>query len=167
MTTPRRERFWDTTLFNVQLGVTSTITPVDLLGNVDAAKTNRTVTRLLIDFTAYVDGMANSLDGGNLLDMGVAVYSLEAHTAGAHPDPAVASDFPAAGWLWRSRVVVLNQQSSGTQESYQYPHVQLDLRAQRMANRGTTLRLLGSSASSSGTGSTLRIAGIIRTLVLL
>ena len=168
MTSLRRDRFWDTALVNNQLGTTSSMIAVDLLVNLNQdAHTVVTVTRMLIDLVIYPDGMVNAVSGGQNTDLGIAVLSNEAQAAGAIPEPSNSADIPALGWMWRARMVTLNQQDSGTAEMWKFPHLQLDLRAQRIVRRGQTLRLMGDNAVSSGTGFTCRIAGMIRTLVLL
>ena len=165
MTTPRRERLWVDKLINIQVGTTSSITTIDLLGDLDPAKTNVTVVRQLIDLTIYPDGMGDTVDGGQMLDLGIGVVSAEAHSANVVPDPASSLDYPRDGWLWLRRCVVLNQQS-GVGEWVYARHIDDDSRSQRKVDRGV-LFLSGDNAVSSGVGFTLRICGRIRTLVLL
>ena len=63
MTTPRRERLWVDEDFNIQVGSTSAITPLDLLSDLDPAKTKVTVVRQLIEMFIYPDGFDDTVDG--------------------------------------------------------------------------------------------------------
>ncbi len=166
MTTPRRERRWSDLTFNIQLGATASITPVNLLAGLDAGRTKVTVVRILLDMLIYVDGMANSVDGANRLLLGIGVVSQDAQVAGQFPDPGVDSDRPRDGWLFKRAVTVANQQSSGTQEAFLFPEIHADVRAKRIVDRAE-LFMAATSFTSSGTGSTLRLAGMARCLVLL
>ena len=165
MTTPRRERLWLDELLNIQIGTTGTMTVVDLLANLDPAKTNVTVVRQLIDLTLYPDGLGQDVDGVQQLDLGIGVVSEEAFGAGVVPDPNQETEYPRDGWLWVRRMVTTNQ--GGTSGAhYESRHIDDDSRSQRKVDRGV-LFLAGENSVSSGVGFTCRLSGRIRTLVLL
>ena len=167
MTTPRRQRFWCDTLLNVQLGSGAQSTPIDPLIDLEVSQTRKaTIVRTLIDILIYPDGMVNGVSGAVTVDFGLGIASAEAAAANVHADPETQAEYPMKGWLFRTRRVVANQQDSGTAEMWSFPRIHEDLRSQRVVDRGEAF-LVMTSLVSSGTGFTVRIAGIIRTLVLL
>ena len=167
MTTPRRPRLWADLLLNIQLGTASTITPLNPLMDLSDSQVERvTIVRTIMEIRLYPDAMANSVDGAVNIDLGLGISSKEEATGNLHPDPDTQSDYPRHGWLYRTRRVVCNQQSTGVVEAFTFPLIHENIMSQRKLDRGEEYLMIVSSVSS-GTGFTVRIAGIIRTLVLL
>ena len=166
MTTQRRERLWVDSDHNIQVGSGSSFTPVDLLANLDAAKTKVTVVRVIVTGLCYPDTLVSAVSGVSQLDWGIGVVSAEARAAAVVPDPGDMAEFPRDGWLVRSRAVVATQQDSGTAEQWHFWELREDIRSARVVDRGQ-LFLAGDSSVSSGTGLTLRFNCVIRCLVLL
>ena len=153
-------------MLNIQLGTAASITPINPLGDLDPSFVNRsTIVRTIIEVLLYTDGMANSIDGAVNIDIGLGVSSVTAATANVHADPSLGAEFPRDGWIFRTRRVVANQQQSGTVEMWSFARVHEDIRSQRKLDRGEEFLAINSSVSS-GTGFTVRISGIIRTLLL-
>jgi len=165
MTTPRRERLWVDRILNIQVGTTASISPIDLLKNLDDAKTKITVVRQLIDLVIYPDNMGETVDGAQSLNLGIGVVSKEAMIADVVPDPATDTDYPRDGWMWVATAIILNQQSA-VGEYVRPAHYMVDSRSQRVVDRGDCF-LAADNSVSSGVGFTLRIAGRVRSLVLL
>jgi len=120
-----------------------------------------TIVRQLITLT-IMPSPTNGVVGVQRCDMGIGLVSADAFTAAVMPDPDDATDRPVGGWLWRTRLGILD-------DSTQVPVpglVNVDSRAKRRMSGGE-LSLIVNNSGAQGTAFTIRIVGIIRTLYLL
>jgi len=76
-----------------------------------------TTARLIGDLYATPASVTTTTSGIQILEMGVAVVTEPAFDAGvvSLPDPRVAADSPARGWLWRG-VMMMSYQNPGGAE---------------------------------------------------
>ena len=102
--------------------------------------------------------------GSMVVDLGVGIANEQAFTAGAGslPDPAINSERPPRGWIWRDRVMVLDDATTLAVPTV----VHQDLRSKRKVDAGIPY-LTTSPSSRTGTDFTIRISGIVRLLYLM
>ncbi len=128
-----------------------------------------TVARLIIDLYCTPDGFTTTPSGIQKVEMGVMVVTEAAFDAGAAslPDPRVAADAPARGWLWRGLMLVGYQNPAGTeQDNFNFVgHVAVDIRTMRKVDRGR-LVLVTSKTAIQGSELGVDITGLVRTLCL-
>jgi len=155
-----RKTFWHDRLFSISVS-TGAQSVTDLLTSLSQDETRgitiaRTVIRL-----AMVSPTAVS-DGSQALDIGLAMVSSDAFGAGAVPDPNVETDIPVNGWVFRTRVYVPGNANGPTDPT----PVREDIRAMRKLS-GAIYTLVANNTAQDGTAFSVRMIGIVRTLVLL
>ena len=157
---PRRSTAWDDSLYNFSLG-SSSQTDQELMQAVnDPEKRGCTLIRTIVNlWLAPQDpGIAS---GFMLADMGIALISPDARVADAYPDPEAAGDYPVTGWVWRDRIVIMNELlSTGVVVP---SRVQLDLRSSRKLDRADPVFIITNSVGLGG-GFVTQVMGIIRML---
>ena len=143
--------------------LTATQVSIDLLGSPksDTITQVRSIGRLF-----FAPNLPDAVVTGNqFIDMGIGVVTADALTAGAVPDPAVAGDSPARGWVYRSTVGMHHNNSSGTLQGYLYPIVTWDVVGQRKVDKGKLILTMDKGVLS-GTAFNLDVIGLVRTLCL-
>ena len=159
-----RPAAWADTLLSQVITAGTPLTALDLLAPLAASDTI-TVVRLL-GRIRVVTAIDVNESGVARVDLGVGVAAAEAFTAGVTPDPGVAGDVPARGWLWRDSVCVATSNSAtfGTEVSI-WPEVRFDIRSARLVDRGN-LYLAADNAVMDGSAMIVRLVGLIRALCL-
>jgi len=159
-----RGRAWGDTLFGELItsgnqfvsGLLSEMTPSDTI----------TVVRLVGHLVISPSSLIAVADGTQALDVGIGVSAEEAFNAAVLPDPNVAGDIPARGWLWRDRILMGNARVAGLGENVvEYGHVRFDIRAMRKVDRGI-LYVSMFNSPIAGTPQSITVVGIIRALCL-
>ena len=158
---PRR-RAWADALLDEDLG--SGQLNIDLLASAPAVDTITTA-RLIGRIQVVPVALDATDDAIQIIDMGIQVVTAEAFAAAVVPDPFTQADAPARGWLWRTRMVMLKQNSTGTVEDFIYPLVEFDLGTMRKVDKGK-LVLTVDKQSTAGVAFSVTVIGIIRTLCL-
>ncbi len=156
-----RTPFWGDALIGSSLGSGAQLV-IDLLGNLsEDERRGITVVRQIIGL--WMTPIPTSgVVGSMFVDVGIGVASEDAIIAGAVPDPNIGQDRPARGWLFRDRVVVVDDA-----DNVVFPTViKEDSKSKRRVDSGE-LFLVMNNTLNSGTGFTVRVAGLIRTLYLL
>ena len=121
-----------------------------------------TVARLIIHLTALPSPVSGVI-GVQTIDYGIGLVSADALTAGIVPDPQTQTDRPSGGWLWRDRVGIVDD----TVHVAPVSGVSIaDLRAKRRVSSGELI-LTMDNLPASGTVFSVRVVGIVRTLILL
>ncbi len=156
-----RRAYWEdfVSIGTVAAGANSTIA---ILPTLDVTATRGvTVARLIVNmwFKPVTTGAAQ---GAQQISMGIGVVAQEAAAAGVVPDPNVAADRPARGWLFRSVDPV--QDSAG--DANPMTLVKGDFRGKRKLDNGELLMIIDND-DLDGTSFTVRHCGLIRTLYLL
>ena len=133
------------------------------LSTVERRLTQNTLLRTIVrmDLAATV---RDSGEGDNIVDMGIALLTIESSgaTAGA-PDPSSQGDFPAMPWVWRSRYRVYA--SAVDDQNVDIIRIDLDLRGRRKIGNGQ-LHLIVDNTPNQGTAVSVTPVGLIRTLLL-
>ncbi len=119
----------------------------------------RTLVRLDLQSTTVAGAW-----GSNIVHIGIGVVSVAALAAGAAslPNPSIANDKPALGWLYRTTVVVA-QNGIGTPVVFP---ITADVRGSRKIDRGD-LVLMIDNVAHLGTTATIQCTGLIRCLMKL
>jgi len=87
------------------------------------------------------------------------VASQEAFIAGVLPDPSVASDKPARGWIWRDQILA-TQNGTNTEIS---KRITADIRGARKLENGE-LFLIADNNNHTGTVFSVNVTGLVRCL---
>ncbi len=140
----------------------------DLLANAPTVDT-LTVVRII----GYLDCgrvSTNEVESIQAIDVGIGVASSEAFTIGvtALPSPAVATEYPSRGWLYRSRRVegqALPTGGSPTAMWRQRALFQFDARAMRKIDKGI-LYLMATNSTIEGGATSVQVIGTLRALCL-
>ena len=106
----------------------------------------------------------DSGEGNQIIDVGIGVFSNEAFGASALPDPDLATDFPAKGWVYRCRHKLAGFDAD--QPAVDIRTVYRDLRSRRKIENGI-LALHIMNKNGNGVASTIQVAGITRCLFML
>ena len=166
MTTARRGRLWTDFNFDENLADAG-ISLKNLLANAVVDLQTKTVIRCLGRLRVLPSVVANATVSAQLISIGIGVTSRDAFTAaGASvPSPAVATDAPTNGWLYKEQAVLVNQQDSGTVEAWEFPEFRWDIRASRKVDRGILFAKIINDDLIAGT-TTVKVVGLVRCLVL-
>jgi len=83
------------------------------------------------------------------------------------PDPRVAADSPARGWLWRGVMMMSYQNPGGAEiQNWNFPgHVAFEVRSMRKVDRGI-LTFIVSKTVIQGSAFDVDVSGLIRILCL-
>jgi len=158
---PRRTRWIDSSIsFDVASGGQNTQTLFPGIGPDDLRDSTiiRIVARLYVSSISVAGAW-----GIQMLAMGIGVISQEAIGAGIFPDPVNPVDFPVRGWLYKGNVGL---SQNGSQANPLWTELLLSLKSQRKLDTGQPI-LIVDSTPHAGTAFTSRVAGSVRTLVLL
>ncbi len=156
----RRRTAWDDQLLNVELTSGSQEEFQLLPAVTDPQKRGYTLVRMLFNLV-MAPSTPGAVSGQMATDIGIALVSADAFTAGAVPDPSTDADFPVSGWLFRHRTLIRDETlASGIVE---FTRVKEDLRAMRKLDRSFVTLILETSGVE-GTTFTVRAHGLIRTL---
>jgi len=163
-----RARAWGDALINATFPVTQTQVIIDLLATLSPSDTI-TAVRLVIRLHCVPQNLSDDIDGGTKVDFGIGVAALEAFNANAIPDPDVAADVPARGWLWRSTMIAVGDHVTGppAHDVYFGSVLENDIRAMRKVDRGKLYLVMRSGPTViSGSYLPTAVIGIVRTLCL-
>ncbi len=108
-----RPRAWGDTLLNNIETATGATRQVNLLTSLTPSDTI-TAMRLLIRLRFTPQNYSDNIIGLTHMDLGIGVASEEAFAAGAASLPDITDDSssPPRGWLWRTRLVIAQQDPS-------------------------------------------------------
>ena len=162
--TMRRPRAWADAFINVTIADGADTAPIDLLVGVVNKLDTFTAIRIIGRLLVYPASIASAVTAAQRVAIGIGVTALEAFSAGAVPDPD-GSEYPPRGWLFAESAIMIDQQSSGTVESWHYPEFKFDVGAMRKVDKGV-LFCTFSNNNVVGTGNTVRVSGRIRVLCL-
>jgi len=111
--------------------------PINLLTTLTASDTV-TAIRIIIRMHVVPQNLSDNIDGGAVVDMAIGVAALEAFTANVVPDPDVAAETPARGWLWKDRLIAVGNSVTGppAHDVYYGTSLHADVRAMRKVDRG-------------------------------
>ena len=155
---PRRT-IWIDTLVDITMA-NSTQVVQSLVGTANVIEhTQWTLIRTLICMDIFVEP-TGTVDGIQGYDIGIGVASQEAFNAGVVPDPNVAADAPARGWVYRCRRSVQNVE--GAIEPI-FIHLQEDIRTMRKMDSGE-LYVVHNNTNLRGSAFDIGVIGIIRCL---
>ena len=121
-----------------------------------------TAIRTIISLSVFSQTIAGSW-GLSRVDMAIGVTSQEAFAAGVVPDPNVATDKPARGWLWRTQRVA-EQNGASTRV---VTHVQADIRGGRKIENGEMYLVINNSITGGGASFRVKVVGLVRVVMLL
>ena len=144
----------------------SSITPLNVLFDM-REEVNKTVTRLVVGMDLHIGNPDTNAVSVARVNLGVGVATEEGFDAGqaSIPSPAVTTEFPIHGWLWRAQYTVIfsNSATFGI-EMHVGPRIDLDLRAARKVDKG----ILYLSATNIPIQGTLdwEMTGLVRALML-
>ena len=158
-----RPRAWADTLVNQDL--TTTQANFDLTLNLAPTDTS-TLVRLVVHLNMFPDDIPTAGETIQSIALGIQTVSAEAFAAAVMPDPDVAADVPALGWLWRDNVGEFTQTTNSVIDSYHYPEIKYDGRAARKVDRGV-VALTVQKTIIVGVAHDLRMVGIVRALYLM
>jgi len=158
---PRQTRWVDTLLATtVASGAQGNI---PLLGEL-TTRHRSTITRLILCYRVY-PAVPRVVSGIQHVDVGIGVIQQEAATANIVPDPVAEGDFPSMGWLYRCRHSVFDEASGAVIELNM--EVMRDLKSQRVLGQDADLRFITDNTALQGSSFSIRVSGIVRTLVKL
>ena len=100
--------------------------------------------------------------GIHRVSLGIAMLDADAATAGAMPDPNSSTDHPPQGWVYRTHCIVA-QNGTGMNP---VTRCQFDLRGMRKFENSVAYLIINNE-SLNGTSFTVRVAGVVRGLILL
>ena len=156
----RRQTVWTDALVSIFIAEGAQAA-VNILASTSVSTSGATLIRTVYDLFWTSETVAGPW-GVSHEDYGIGVESVEAFNAAAHPDPNTDGDFPTRGWVLRGRMVS-SQSVGGGQIVHR---VSGDLHAMRKIDRGT-LFFVANHNSIGGTTYTVRVSGLIRSLLLL
>ena len=117
-----------------------------------------TVIRTIVALSLFSNTVAGAW-GCMRVNLGIGIASQEAFAAGVIPDPNVATDKPARGWLWRSQQMV-SQNGAGSPVVFD---VVADIRGARKVENGEVYLTVCNTAYV-GTQFQVNAVGLIRQL---
>ena len=120
-----------------------------------------TLTRTIVDVNLAPPTAVS--DGQQIVSMGIGLVSQEAFVAGVVPDPNVALDRPARGWVWRTQVIVAGAASMVSHVPWT---IRADLRGMRRVDDGELVLIVNNDALD-GTSFAVFVRGIVRCAFLL
>ena len=152
---------WGDTLLAPIIASATKLPAVNLLTTLENHDT-KTVVRLVVRLKLTTDDVGQNSLGYQLVDLGIGVCSAEAFVDDSVPDVQVASDVPQLGWMFRTRVAVIHEQ---TNVIWDFPLIREDLRASRKVDRGVCY-LTAFNTAVQGAPFSVRVVGIIRAYCL-
>ena len=152
---------WGDTLLSTIIASASKMPVTDLLTPLENHDT-KTVVRLIVRITITTDDVGQNSLGYQLVDLGIGVCSAEAFVDDSVPDVQVAGDVPQLGWMFRTRVPVIHEQ---TNVIWHFPVIDKDLRASRKVDRGVCY-LTAFNTAVQGAPFSVRLTGLIRAYCL-
>ncbi len=133
---------------------------LDLVGN---DTMGMTLTRTIVHLESSLDQWTGAF-GIQRVDIAIGVTDQEAFLAGVMPDPAVVTEEPLLGWVWRAQMWV---QIQGSVSAAYVPSVErVDLSSRRKIDDGELYLSINNNAVA-GTPDSVRVGGIVRSLFLL
>jgi len=140
-----------------------------LSGSASEGSDTITVTRLVGVVNMFTSS-TNEVEYTQEVDLGIGVASKEAFLVGgtALPDPNVAGDYPARGWLYISREVAQQAIPTGGTPTAMYRQnirFQFDIRTMRKVDKGI-LYVHIRNTNVDGTATLLQTSGRIRALCM-
>ena len=149
---------WIDTLVDESITTTADKSKSLMTGVAPVNMRGMTLIRTILMLTLYSNTTAGAW-GVQRVDMGIGVASQDAFAANALPDPEVATDKPARGWVWRGQLLV-SQNGVGSEVLHR---LNADIRGARKIENGE-LFLKMDNNFETGTAFTVNVFGLIRTL---
>ncbi len=118
----------------------------------------RTIIGLDLAYTVHDSG-----EGSQQLALGIAMTSQESFAAGTVPEPTIATEYPARGWIWKAFYRVYG--FAADQPAVYNARVDMDLRGRRKLENGEAYLVVNNTVIE-GVASATRIHGLIRQLWL-
>ncbi len=162
-----RHRLWGDRNISVTL-VPTVSQQLVLLANLSGGDT-KTLVRLIGRLVAQPNDLVAQVDGSMVVDIGIGVVTDQAFAvAGASmPDPTLAAQQPARGWLYKQQMVVTKEHATGTTNEFTHiDTLQFDLKAARKVDRGTLFVRFEANNLTGASPFDVRLAGVIRALCL-
>ena len=158
-----RNAYWEDTLINVSIADNADILTSLVGGLSEDERRGMTVARTIVDMQ-LAPAVTNGVVGVMILDVAIGVANQQAFTAGSGslPDPAINSERPPRGWVFRTRCAILDDATTVAPLSFCVG----DFRGKRKIDAGI-LYLHLAAQDSSGTPFTCKAIGIIRVLYLM
>jgi len=138
-------------------------TQLSLTGDLEAnEKRGLTLARTIIHLFGLPAAIGIA-DGVQTMDLGIGVIEPDAAVAGALPDVDDAGDQPGRGWVWRDRIIMVDETPA---ENFYIPiELKYDIRSMRVLYHNTLLLIIDSSPQQ-GVAFTMDLTGIIRCMFL-
>ena len=110
---PMHREWVDLAMASLNVPTNSAIVPLDILNDM-RVEPNKTVVRLIIGLTFHHEQTSTNEDARLRLTAGIGVATQEGFDVGASgvPSPAVTTEFPIHGWLWRAQWACLFSNSA-------------------------------------------------------
>ncbi len=154
-----RSSYWDDSLINLN-PVSGGQANALLSATPGGISEGFTVVRCIV--TLYAAHFSTPLnDGGQYLDLGVGLVTKEAEAARVFPDPNTNTEALIGDWMWRSRVLVLQDAATMLRPM----RIGGDFRSGRKLASGV-LVLVVNNTPTIGTAFTVKVGGAVRMLIL-
>ena len=161
MTTPRRRRVWHDTFIS-EAGTAGSFDEATLLEASAGDNKGRTLVRMIIDL--HLQASAPTSSGTALMQIDVGIGMVSADVVAGSVLVGNATDFPISGWLWRRKVLVAENITSGGPLAVLPLYA--DIRSQRKLQYGEPRVFLAYTAQT-GAAFAISTTGLIRQLYLL
>ena len=155
-----RQSYWDNTLVSQSIA-TGGQAVIDLSGTPGALSEGFTLVRTIFDLYILPNSGTPSANGSQMLDIGVGLTSKEAFAASVVPDPNDPTERPVQDYIYRTRCVVMQDDTQVLAPTM----CRGDIRAGRKL-AGGTLYMAIDSIVLTGSSFTIRVAGLVRCLIL-
>ena len=149
---------WIDTRVNLEVPAANAASMSLMTGVAPVNMRGMTVIRTIIRVGLWSNTVAGAW-GVQVLDMAIGIASQEAFAAGVLPDPSIATDKPARGWMWRTTQMV-SQNGAGAPVVFT---VEADIRGARKVENGEVY-LVADNEIGTGTTFQVNIKGLIRQL---
>ncbi len=155
---------WIDTILNFDVANTSQVL-TSLMTGVSSTQTRfdrMTLTRTIVGID-IANTVHDSGEGSQQVALGIGITSQESFAAGTVPEPQVASDFPARGWVWRALYRVYG--FAADQPAVFNARIDKNIKAQRKLENGEAYLVVDNNAIE-GVAAVIRVHGLIRQLWL-
>ncbi len=158
-----RTPYWEDTILNITV-VDDGDSLQSLVGGLsEDERRGMTVARTIVSLQLSPTPTSGVV-GSMCVDLAIGVANQQAFTAGSGslPDPVINSERPPRGWLWKTRVAVIDDAVTAMPLTF----VHGDFRSKRKIDAGI-LYLHIAPQSRTGTEFTIAVSGLIRILYLM
>ncbi len=158
-----RTPFWEDTAISVNV-VDNGDTVLSLVGGLsEDERRGMTIVRTIVDLQLSPDP-TSGVTGSMFVDLAIGMANQQAFTAGSGslPDPAINSERPPRGWIWKTRTAVIDDATQLGALTF----VSGDFRSKRKVDAGIPYLHIAPDART-GTAFTVNVTGLIRLLYLM